>query len=138
MLPKNLLITQMAKIPTTTKKIPFPTFDMMSVAPLEIGMISISPSLPGQGEDPVDESREDGHGVETPDGDALDHLGHHGADLDPEQGPQEHAHGQGVKDEAVNRVLAMAAYPAVKMIWRMSVPTVVKEEPPGRRRTWGR
>jgi hypothetical protein len=71
-----------------------------------MGRTSSAPSLPGRAKDPVDGPGQDGHGVKAADRDPRHHLGDHGADLDPQQGAQEHAHGQGVEDEAVNGVLA--------------------------------
>ncbi len=62
-----------------------------------------------EGEDAVDKARQNGNGVKPPDVDALDHLGGEGAYLDPQQGAQEHAHGQGVKDEPINGILGNGA-----------------------------
>ncbi|VTR64830.1 hypothetical protein DESC_260108 [Desulfosarcina cetonica] len=58
-----------------------------------------------QGEEPVDETGHDRHGVKAPNRDARHHLGDHGADLDAKQGTQQHAHGQGIEDEPIDGIL---------------------------------
>src|SRR3989339_1449057 len=62
----------------------------------------------GQGKDPVDKAGGGGDGVKPANGDAAYYLGDQGADLDADQRAQEHAHGQGVEDEAVDCILAQA------------------------------
>ena len=59
-----------------------------SVAPRSAKVIVVErwPQLGGQGKGPIHKTSQDGHGVKASDRDALDDLGHHGSDLDAQQG----------------------------------------------------
>jgi len=52
------------------------------------------------------------------------------ADLDADKRADQHAHGQSIEHISVDGVLSDGGQAAVKMIWRMSVPTVVAVDTP--------